>query len=326
MSEDLKMMAINKTIEVLKPLGFKFYEFEFTNSSNACFVSEIPEYFVCNIRLDKRMVSDVGGVHKRIDRLIDNKIKILSCINAYFTNELVVFKWHKNELQKEILRDTNDESVDYEKIMQRIDKLLSLSNSPNVHEAERASAKAQELLAKYNLELDSNKLDNEIFEIQVSSGKYEDWKLFLASVVADNYRCRNYSTGAHFKFVGFRTDVLVARKIYFFLYEVAVAQCNEYLSNYKKEAKKKRKKVDVRLSRELTTSYYQGFIDGVSRLLYKNCRELMLIVPSEVNEHMDLIKCDIVDFDFELKREGIEAYKEGQNKGELAISSKYIEE
>lgn len=74
----------------------------------------------------------------------------------------------------------------YQKLVERIKKLLALSESSNENEAAIAAQKAQELLVLHNLELsDLSESDNEIKEVNIEeSSKISNWKLSLADGVA----------------------------------------------------------------------------------------------------------------------------------------------
>lgn len=88
-----------------------------------------------------------------------------------------------------------------EKILNKIKNLLDLANNnPNENEAIAAALKAQELMAKYNIELDQlddKKETREIVEeIYHQSDKHEmrKWKIGLADIIAQNFRCKVYFT------------------------------------------------------------------------------------------------------------------------------------
>ena len=95
-----------------------------------------------------------------------------------------------------------------DKVIQKIRKLLSLSKSSNKHEAALALQRAQELMAKY----DVNALDVELSNIQESAVKagtqnnMPRWKCALASMVADAFGVSFFQacdqTGSTVVFVG----------------------------------------------------------------------------------------------------------------------------
>ena len=114
-----------------------------------------------------------------------------------------------------------------EKILNKIKNLLDLANNnPNENEALAAALKAQELMAKYNVELDQldeKKENREIVkEIYKASNKHEmkKWKIGLASIVANNFRCECYFLDKKdVVFYGYKEDAKIALQVFTFLYE-----------------------------------------------------------------------------------------------------------
>ena len=83
-----------------------------------------------------------------------------------------------------------------QKIIDRIKKLLSLSaNNPSENEAAAAAAKAQELLAQYNLDMDELRDVSSEPEYEMDSAldsNPERWIRWIAAAVAELYFCRYY--------------------------------------------------------------------------------------------------------------------------------------
>lgn len=83
------------------------------------------------------------------------------------------------------------------RIVERIKKLLALSESSNEHEAEVSMLKAQELLAKHKLslkEIKQYKVVNSDIKENISKVSFTKakWKAHLAKVIADNFGCYRY--------------------------------------------------------------------------------------------------------------------------------------
>lgn len=81
------------------------------------------------------------------------------------------------------------------KVVDKIQKLLALSESSNEHEAKASMLKAQELLARHKLSL------KEVQEYKISDIKERrskitftraKWKAQLAGLIADNFGCYHY--------------------------------------------------------------------------------------------------------------------------------------
>ncbi len=93
--------------------------------------------------------------------------------------------------------------VTTDKLLDRVRKLLALAESPNVHEAAAAAAKAQELVTRHKLE---GLLEAQLeAEATLSDGRHEPlevarkirkWKLVLASGLAEANGCMAYTVAA----------------------------------------------------------------------------------------------------------------------------------
>ena len=98
-----------------------------------------------------------------------------------------------------------------EEIIKKIEKLLALAgNNPNENEALAASLKAQELIAKYNVNIDhlgDNKETPKIGTAKHTTGKGYKWRFILAPIIARNFRCKLYLiNGIDVVFYGYESD------------------------------------------------------------------------------------------------------------------------
>lgn len=110
------------------------------------------------------------------------------------------------------------------KIIEKIEKLLALSDSDNENEARSAMLKAQELMAKHKINEDQiGSRENEGRPvIYLSTGPFrDDWINMVASVIAENFRCRcitvaGYKTGGTFRirFYGYEEDAEICINIF----------------------------------------------------------------------------------------------------------------
>lgn len=92
---------------------------------------------------------------------------------------------------------TSPETNGRAKLIDKIRKLLALSESPNEHEAARAAERAQAMLAEYNLSMSDVATketdDNFIIDGELKGGSYP-WKRQLAAMVAKMYFCTYFFT------------------------------------------------------------------------------------------------------------------------------------
>jgi hypothetical protein len=100
------------------------------------------------------------------------------------------------------------------RLMERVRKLLALSESPNENEAAFAAAKAKELLERYNLSISDLEVDD-IVEKGYDTGRVRmaTWLLNLAASVARGFDCDIYYTRGGGKRVG--TDASATSRITF---------------------------------------------------------------------------------------------------------------
>ena len=182
---------------------------------------------------------------------------------------------------------------DNEKIMDKLDKLLRLSESPNENEAYAAAQKAQELFVKYNISRgDINRAQaGKRRVIQKSTGitftaMTDPWVITLASTVANNHRCKAFRyQNKHARkitvgFIGFEDDFAFCLRIFRYAYYCVMER--------KQDIRTKRKGTyTAGQLREAGNAYGAGFVVGL-KALYDKQREahqewgLVLVTPTEV--------------------------------------------
>lgn len=178
--------------------------------------------------------------------------------------------------------------MNMEKILNKVKNLLDLaSNNPNENEAAAAALKAQELMAKYNIELeqlDEKKENREIIrEIYYASNKHEmkQWKFGLADVVANNFRCKYWTINKKdIVFYGYKEDANIALQVFTFLYETGNKLAVRYYNKCKKNGEQ---------TRGVMNTYLVGFREGVAEALGKQCTALMVVTPKEVIDKFEKI-------------------------------------
>lgn len=172
-----------------------------------------------------------------------------------------------------------------EKIINKIKNLLDLSTSPNEHEAKAAALKAQELMAKYDIDsqsvVDTTSYMDEICHIFCDDdGKHsmKKWKVLLAPVIANNFRCKLYFHGNSVVFYGYKRDAEIASEVFKFLFTTGNKLAIRYYNSYKKVGKS---------TKGVMNAYLRGFVAGVKDDLEKQCTALMIITPKEVTDQFE---------------------------------------
>lgn len=163
------------------------------------------------------------------------------------------------------------------KIEQIIMKCLELAKSPNANEAMAAVKKAQELMAKYNVQVENlkNSPAKKIMAgLTKSYGK--SYRFRLAKIIADNYAVKNYYLGKmQVVFYGHETNVQTAVKVYDYLHNRIHRLADSHQTKVWKA---------TRNTKGVYNSYVAGFLDGLKSQLDEQCRALALVVSDDVEE------------------------------------------
>ena len=180
------------------------------------------------------------------------------------------------------------------KIVEKIKKLLALSESSNEHESDIAMLKAQELLVKYKLslkEVKEFKIYDSAIKEQVSSVSFTKakWKANLASLIADNFSCYHYlKTRYHhtITFFGREEDVTVCNIVLEYAVDCIKSSVRQLRYQYIR---------DGYSTKGLENDYAMGFIDGLGQRFEEQKRAnqewgLVLIKDKEVTETYNQIK------------------------------------
>lgn len=214
-----------------------------------------------------------------------------------------------------------------EKIIQTIRKILELSkNNPSEEEAKSAALKAQELLAKYHIdmkEVESIDIDavESIDEVRVDLPA-KKWKYKLARIVADNFRCRHFYIGKKvLVFYGHKTDAEIAAETFKYLFNVGNRLAGREVDRVFGE---------TGTSANVYNSFVAGFCAGIEEGLSQQCLALMIIVPEDVKTSFDEKSKDFRNMNCGALRIGCnehcrEAYESGRTEGRHAIRSRQIE-
>lgn len=182
------------------------------------------------------------------------------------------------------------------KVVDKIEKLLALAGSDNENEARDAMTKARELMAKYEIkreQLHEGQEEERPVVHYTSPAFRDDWCQMVASVIADNSRCRAITTsyrrsgGAYrIKFFGYDEDAEICINIF----------------NYAVKVIRKRfatlRAIYTDAGREFTRNEKMNYVEGFCYGLEKNFEEqkaqnesfaLVLVTPPDVVEYVDNI-------------------------------------
>lgn len=213
-----------------------------------------------------------------------------------------------------------------EKILKKIENLLALAgNNPSENEAIAAALKAQELMAKYIIELAD--LEGKSLEQNIVKETYtpkanchyvRKWRYTLSQIIAKNFCCKTYSISRDtIAFYGYEKDAKIAVEVFKFLFETGNKLANRYYLKCKKEG---------RDTKGVLNTYLIGFCDGIKEVLDKQCTALMIVVPKEVEEAYTEHSKNFRRMNTSLAISGDgRAYSEGKTNGKATATARSIE-
>lgn len=213
-----------------------------------------------------------------------------------------------------------------EKILEKIEKLLALAgNNPSENEAISAALKAQELMAKYNIELadlEGKSLEQNIVEEtytpKANCHYVRKWRYTLSQIIAKNFCCKTYSINRDaIAFYGYEKDAKIAVEVFKFLFETGNKLANRYYLKCKKEG---------RDTKGVLNTYLVGFCDGIKEVLDKQCTALMIVVPKEIEEAYTEHSKNFRRMNTSLTTSSDgRAYSEGKTDGKATATARSIE-
>ena len=214
-----------------------------------------------------------------------------------------------------------------EKIIQTIRKILELSkNNPSEEEAKTAVLKAQELLAKYHIdmkEVESIDIDTveSIEEVRVDLPA-KKWKYKLANIVAKNFRCKHFYIGKSILvFYGHKTDADVAAETFKYMFNVGNRLAGREVDKVFGE---------TGTSANVYNSFVAGFCAGIEEALGEQCQALMIITPEDVKTSFEEMSKNMKDMKCSAMQIGCnshcrDAYENGKTEGRHTVRSRQIE-
>ncbi len=166
-----------------------------------------------------------------------------------------------------------------DKVIQKIQKLLNLSKNSAATDAEAMSAlsMAQKLMASHFIEysdLDEVQRDeSNVISLKCEHKWDAGYRKPLASVMAENYRCKVYMLGNSVMFIGVEEDAKIAKSAFEFAYKFIMRRSNQEYERYRANGYS---------GKGIVNSYAYGFIKGLKEILEAQSRALMIVVPETV--------------------------------------------
>jgi hypothetical protein len=168
------------------------------------------------------------------------------------------------------------------KEIDKIRKLLKLSESPNIHEAQKAMAKAQELAYKSGIKI-TEVTDEEETIISKSATKKRTRTPIeereIASILANNFRVKVYqrfdwNDMSTIIVIGLSSDVELFQAVFSFAIQSYRILKNRFLSEFKSNHPR------IRKISKITNTYLFGFLSGLKLKFRQNVEKYALTVTA----------------------------------------------
>ncbi len=157
--------------------------------------------------------------------------------------------------------------MDHNPIIEKIRKLLALSNSCNEHEAALAASHAQRLLAEHNLamaDIETTPKPEKADSIETAAAKtLPKWLRHLVAGVSSAFDCQaiHHPANGKLTFIGVGADVQIAAYTFSYLDRSVRKLCAGYMKQHATDA------VSGRRRELLRQSYYLGAVSTITRML-----------------------------------------------------------
>lgn len=168
---------------------------------------------------------------------------------------------------------------DQDTLFRKVQALLALAgNNPNENEAKAAALKAQELIAKYSLDMSQASGDKiEYTLVRAVHSNNEGYRKPLAVIIGTSFRCRAILFGNIVHFFGRKQDAEACAEVFNYLYRVS----HNIGLRLEREARKTGEN-----THGVANSYWKGFMAGLKISLDKQCKALAVVVPQDVNDEV----------------------------------------
>lgn len=175
-------------------------------------------------------------------------------------------------------------------IIEKIRKLLALSNSSNEHEAALAAAHAQRLLAEHNLamaDIETTRKPDKADTIETAAPKtMPKWVRHLTAGVSSAFDCRaiHHPANGKLTFIGVGADVQIAVYTFSYLDRSLRMLCSSYMKQHAVGT------VTNRHRELMRQSYYLGAVSTINRMLAAQKKETPVTAGALVPIKEGLIK------------------------------------
>lgn len=175
-------------------------------------------------------------------------------------------------------------------VIEKIRKLLALSNSCNEHEAALAASHAQRLLSEHNLamaDIITKQKPEKADKIETAAAKtLPKWLRHLTAAVSNAFDCQvvHHPVNGKLTFIGVGADVQIAAYTFSYLDRSVRKLCADYMKQHATSA------VIGRHRELMRQSYYLGAVSTINRMLEAQKKETPVTPGALVPVKEGLIK------------------------------------
>lgn len=210
-----------------------------------------------------------------------------------------------------------------EKAIEIVKKLLATANDKGAseNEAMTAALKAQEIMAKYDIQMvdvEGDTSSDEIVESIVEVGNGNKWKFQIANIVANNFCCKVYCMGtSRIVFYGYKKHADITREVFTYLFNTGNKLADRCYAEYYYKGEP---------TKGVKNTFLLGYCLGIKDVLEKQCTALAIVTPKEVveayNEKMEGATTRKTTLKTSYNRD---AYEKGIAQGRSVANSRAIE-
>jgi|SRR5690625_4862251 len=221
----------------------------------------------------------------------------------------------------------NDAKQTNDKIIRKVRGLLALAeDNSNMEESQTAFLQAQKMMVKYGV--DPSEVENKKVK-EILTGQATDykklwwWERSLATVIAENFRCKWYYNSYRFNdneqvkrrimFVGYEKDIELAKEMYSLAHSATEFYAKRFLKKHNIQGNRGR-------TIQAKNDYIRGFVHGLEQKFEEQIADhewgLVVVVPEEVKDKEQEITKDGKSISFNVPNlESHEHYQKGYQEG-----------
>lgn len=215
----------------------------------------------------------------------------------------------------------------------------TVENGCTEFEARDAALKAQEIMLKYNIDLEEIKNSGEseandpiITErYQFKHIKRQHHHLTMLNLVTENFRTKGYYGGNFVYVFGFEVDVKASLSLYEFLVNYVESSFRNFLEKEKKDHPFDFMGAGPKYSKYLKRQYIHGFLFGLNKAFKDRAAKqaeysLMVVTPALVVQEYEKLELKTTTIKVRSELRDDNAFNAGVKDGEASVGHRELED